>query len=110
MTEKQRCLFSEILILHLEFNLEQDGIKKWNLVKELRKKKINGRIITPIFKEKQNGSLKIVMMYAKNARGKMARFLIQNELSDINDLKHYNLDGYSYDAIHSTQDEWCFVR
>ena len=43
MTEKQRLLFSEILILHLEFNLEQDGIKKWNLVKELRKKKISLR-------------------------------------------------------------------
>jgi hypothetical protein len=43
MTEKQRCLFSEILILHLEFNLEQDVIKKWNLVKELRKKKISLR-------------------------------------------------------------------
>jgi hypothetical protein len=43
MTEKQRCLFSEILILHLEFNLEQDSIKKWNLVKELRQKKISLR-------------------------------------------------------------------
>jgi hypothetical protein len=29
--------------LHLEFNLEQDVIKKWNLVKELRKKKISLR-------------------------------------------------------------------
>jgi cytoplasmic iron level regulating protein YaaA (DUF328/UPF0246 family) len=76
----------------------------------LDKTKIKGRIITPVFKEKQNGSLKMVMMYAKNARGKMARFLIQNELSDINDLKHYNLDGYTYDAMYSTQDEWCFVR
>jgi cytoplasmic iron level regulating protein YaaA (DUF328/UPF0246 family) len=73
-------------------------------------KKIKGRIITPVFKEKQNGSLKMVMMYAKNARGKMARFLIQNELSDINDLKKYNVDGYSYDPIHSTEGEWCFVR
>jgi len=73
-------------------------------------KKINGRIITPVFKEKQNGTLKMVMMYAKNARGKMARFLIQNELSDINELKKYNLDAYTYDPIHSTEDEWCFVR
>ena len=73
-------------------------------------KKIKGRIITPVFKEKQNGTLKMVMMYAKNARGKMARFLIQNELSDINDLKKYNVDGYSYDPIHSSEDEWCFVR
>ena len=73
-------------------------------------KKIKGRIITPVFKEKQNGTLKMVMMYAKNARGKMARFLIQNELSDINELKKYNLDAYTYDSIHSTEDEWCFVR
>ena len=73
-------------------------------------KKIKGRIITPVFKEKQNGTLKMVMMYAKNARGKMARFLIQNELSDINDLKKYNIDAYAYDPIHSTEDEWCFVR
>ena len=43
MTEKQRCLFSEILILNLEFSLEQDVIKKWDLVKELRKKKISLR-------------------------------------------------------------------
>jgi hypothetical protein len=43
MTEKQRCLFSEILILNLEFNLERDAIKKWNLVKELRQKKISLR-------------------------------------------------------------------
>jgi hypothetical protein len=43
MTDKQRILFSEILILNLEFNLEKDPIKKWNLVKELRRKKISLR-------------------------------------------------------------------
>jgi hypothetical protein len=43
MTEKQRCDFSEIIILNLEFNLEKDPLKKWNLVKVLRKKKISLR-------------------------------------------------------------------
>ena len=43
MTDKQRCDFSEILILNLEFNLENDPLKKWNLVKVLRKKKISLR-------------------------------------------------------------------
>ena len=43
MTDKQRCDFSEILILNLEFNLEKDPLKKWNLVKALRKKKISLR-------------------------------------------------------------------
>ena len=43
MTEKQRILFSEILILNLEFNLQKDPLKKFNLVKALRKKKISLR-------------------------------------------------------------------
>lgn len=43
MTEKQRLLFSEILILNLEFNLEKDPMKKFSLVKELRAKKISLR-------------------------------------------------------------------
>lgn len=43
MTQKQRILFSEILILNLEFNLEKDPIKKWYLVKDLRQKKISLR-------------------------------------------------------------------
>lgn len=43
MTEKQRCLFSEILILNLEFSLERDPLKKWDLVKNLRRKKISLR-------------------------------------------------------------------
>lgn len=43
MTEKQRIIFSEILILNLEFSLEKDQLKKWDLVKELRKKKISLR-------------------------------------------------------------------
>jgi hypothetical protein len=43
MTEKQRCLFSEILILNLEFSLEKDPLKKWDLVKNLRRKKISLR-------------------------------------------------------------------
>jgi hypothetical protein len=43
MTEKQRCDFSEIIILNLEFNLEKDPLKKWGLVKALRKKKISLR-------------------------------------------------------------------
>jgi hypothetical protein len=43
MTEKQRLLFSEILILNLEFNLEKDPLKRWRLSKDLRAKKISLR-------------------------------------------------------------------
>lgn len=78
--------------------------------KVIGQNKMKNRIITPIFKEFKNGKFSIVMMYAKHARGAMARFLIQNELNDINELKLYNVDGYAYDENQSSENEWVFIR
>ena len=72
--------------------------------------KIKNRIITPVFKEFKNGNCSIVMMYAKHARGAMARYLIQNAITDIEELKLYNIDGYSFDTNQSNENEWVFVR
>lgn len=72
--------------------------------------KMKNRIITPTFKEFKNGKFSIVMMYAKHARGAMARYLIQNELNDIEELKLYNVDGYLFDENQSSENEWVFVR
>lgn len=71
---------------------------------------LKNRIITPVFKEFKNGKFTIVMMYAKHARGSMARYLIQNQLTNIEELKLYNIDGYSFDANQSNENEWFFVR
>ena len=71
---------------------------------------IKNRIITPVFKEFKNGKFSIVMMYAKHARGAMARYLIQNQISNIEELKLYNIDGYSFDTNQSNENEWVFVR
>jgi cytoplasmic iron level regulating protein YaaA (DUF328/UPF0246 family) len=73
-------------------------------------KKITNRSITPIFKEFKNGEFKVIMMYAKHARGAMARYLIQNRMKKIEQLKLYNLDGYVYDDRLSSEREWVFVR
>lgn len=43
MTDKQRVLFSEILILNLEYSLETEPLKKWDLLKKLRAKRISLR-------------------------------------------------------------------
>lgn len=78
--------------------------------KVIQPKKLAARMITPIFKEYKNGSYKTVMMYAKHARGKMTRYLIKNELSEIDELKLYNQDGYSFDDKQSSENDWVFVR
>jgi len=78
--------------------------------KALQIKSLKSRVITPVFKEKTNNGLKVVMMYAKNARGKMARYIIQNNLINAEELFDYHLDNYTYSAKDSTKDEWVFVR
>ena len=78
--------------------------------KVIRQNLLKNRIITPIFKEFKNGQFTTVMMYAKHARGAMTRYLIDHQLSDIEELKLYDVDGYQYNDLLSTEKEWVFTR
>ncbi|CAN0606398.1 unnamed protein product, partial [Ectocarpus sp. 12 AP-2014] len=49
--------------------------------KAVRPKKLEGRLITPIFKEEKDGVAKVVGFSAKRARGMMARFIVKNRLT-----------------------------
>lgn len=73
-------------------------------------KKVKNPVVTPVFKEFKNGEYKVVMIFAKHARGAMARYIIQNELTNLEDLKNYQVDGYSFDEKQSSASEWVFVR
>ena len=68
------------------------------------------KVITPIFMESKNGDAKIVSFYAKNARGSMARFIIQNRINNEKDLKKFDLDGYNYNAEKSSEGKLVFIR
>ena len=102
------------LTKHFKTELEKEeeiiDLASTEYSKVLDWKKISNRVITPVFKEFKNGEYKVVMMYAKHARGAMARYLLQNEISQIDELKLYNVDGYAYDDKLSTEKEWVFVR
>lgn len=73
-------------------------------------KNLKARVITPVFKEFKNGDYKVVMVYAKHARGAMARFVVQNNITDPEEVKLFNTDGYQYDDNLSTENEWVFTR
>ncbi|WP_375561971.1 peroxide stress protein YaaA [Bernardetia sp. OM2101] len=68
------------------------------------------KAITPLFKEEKDGELKTVAIYAKKARGKMARYIIQNKIKQPSKLKFFEEDGYKFDAEISTETEWVFAR
>jgi hypothetical protein len=73
-------------------------------------KRINVPVITPVFKEFKGGKYTTVMMYAKHARGSMARYIIQEKIIHSEQLKSYAVDGYSFDDKLSSVKEWVFVR
>jgi cytoplasmic iron level regulating protein YaaA (DUF328/UPF0246 family) len=78
--------------------------------KAIDKKTLKSTVITPVFKEFKNGEYKIVMMYAKHARGAMARYIVKNKIETAEELKLYEVDGYSFDVNQSTDSEWVFTR
>ena len=78
--------------------------------KSIVTKKLNGKIVTPQFKEFKNGSYKTIAIYAKKARGLMSRFIIDNEIENPNDLKKFNNLGYSFDSSLSDNFNYIFTR
>ena len=60
-------------------------------------------VITPIFKDYKNGNLKIISFYAKKARGEMANFIIKNQLTNANELKLFNNNGYVFSHEENSQ-------
>ena len=78
--------------------------------KAVKAKQITGEIITPQFKDYKNGKYKIISFFAKRARGAMARFIIQNQLDQPEQLKAFDWQGYGFDADMSAGNEWVFSR
>lgn len=78
--------------------------------KAAKVKNIQGRVITPAFKDWKNGQYKIISFYAKKARGLMTRYIIQNQIDDPEQLKAFDLDGYRFAESMSEGDTWTFIR
>ena len=78
--------------------------------KSVHKKDLSARIITPVFMDKKNDKYKIISFYAKKARGLMSRYIIRNRITEVEQIKCFDSDGYSYNAALSEADQWVFVR
>ena len=67
-------------------------------------------LVTCHFKEERDGTLATLSFFAKRARGRMARFAIDNRIDSSKDLKAFGLDGYSFRPDQSTDHDWVFSR
>jgi len=78
--------------------------------KAVKTKALKATVITPIFKDQKNGQYKVISFYAKKARGLMARYIMENEITDIEQLKGFTVAGYYFVAAASTSTDLVFQR
>ena len=78
--------------------------------KSVKTKQLNADIITPVFKDQKNGQYKVISFFAKKARGLMARWAIQERLTDVEQLKQFEEAGYYFSPEQSKAKEWVFLR
>jgi len=78
--------------------------------KAVKPKLLNAEIVKPVFLDEKNGKFKVISFYAKKARGLMSRYIIENELTQPEQLKKFDVDGYAFDADASKGNELVFKR
>ncbi len=78
--------------------------------KVVKPKLLKVPVITPVFKDYKNGTLKMIAFFAKKARGMMVRYIIDNNIEAVENLKGFNTEGYAFDANLSTDTELVFTR
>ena len=78
--------------------------------KSVKAKNLNAEIITPQFKDFKNGQYKMISFFAKKARGLMTSYIMKNRIENPNELKLFDMDGYSYNDQLTEGNNWVFTR
>ena len=78
--------------------------------KAIDTKVIKSEIYSANFKQLKNGEFKTIAIFSKKARGMMTRFIIDNNITDITDIKSFDYDGYIFHEELSTDKELIFTR
>ena len=78
--------------------------------KAIDAKVIKSEVYSANFKQLKNGEFKTIAIFSKKARGMMTRFIIDNDITDISDIKSFDYGGYLFHNQLSTEKELIFTR
>ena len=78
--------------------------------KSVKANKLDAEIITPQFKDFKNGQYKMISFFAKKARGLMTNYILKNRISNPDELKLFNMEGYEFNAQLTEGNNWVFTR
>lgn len=68
------------------------------------------RFISPRFEEDRKGVRKMISFSAKRARGAMARWVLENGLTELDELASFDVGGYAFDKDASTVERPVFLK
>lgn len=78
--------------------------------KAIDSKTLKVPVIEIDFKELKNGDYKTIGIYAKQARGLMARYIIDTNAKTLEDIKGFNLENYRFHEQLSKENRLVFTR
>ena len=107
------AFWGDVLAEHLA--LEDDDAPIVNLAsqeyfKAVDRAPLKNRFIHIQFKEQRGETFKMIGTYAKTARGRMARYLIQERIDHPEDIRSFDEDGYGFNAALSGDATFTFTR
>ncbi|HIE78681.1 MAG TPA: peroxide stress protein YaaA [Candidatus Thioglobus sp.] len=78
--------------------------------KAIQKKSLKAKVINIAFKENKDNKYRIIGIYAKRARGLMAKYMIDNRILIPEGLKGFDIEGYRFRDELSDDSNWEFTR
>lgn len=77
--------------------------------KSIKTENLNAPVLTIHFQENRDGKFKVITFNAKKARGRMAHQLTRQRITDPEDLKQLEVNGYTYNEELSGELDWYFT-
>lgn len=69
-----------------------------------------GPVVEVDFRQRKNGKLSFSSFAAKRMRGAMARYICEQRIDKIADLKDFDTDGYAFAPNLSDETKLCFIK
>ncbi|SHJ50863.1 hypothetical protein SAMN04488028_101342 [Reichenbachiella agariperforans] len=103
-----------VKMLHKDLKAQDDNVvinlASNEYFKAVDRKSLKAQVIDTEFKDHKNGQYKLISFFAKRARGLMARYIIDHQITNVEDLKAFDYDGYFFDPKDSTDTKLAFKR
>lgn len=108
------AFWREKITNHLDQNLDKKGVlvdlASQEYFKAIDTVQLNRRVVSCEFRETKGDKHVVVNTYAKQARGMMARFIIENAITKPEDMRGFDLERYRFQSAPSDNDRFVFVR